>query len=223
MLGLTLAWTATPVGVQLVGFDLQVASLRYQTLLLVPLTLGLALAFEGIAVRWPEWGRYGAGVLAAALALVALIPPSPALRPTIIDHEYRFLAGALPELPLGSRICVLLPSVPDLGFNDATLVSDFVGRPDLQWVYAKDGACPPADPATPTFYYRGSWCTPAEDHPAHRYDPVVYASLLEDCRTLVKNAERTLHVEAAIPAVRWAWYDYLEDEARIGFYRLLGD
>ncbi len=222
-LGLTLAWTATPVGGQLVGFDLQVASLRYQTLLLVPLALGLALAFDGLRIAWPRRGRVGAAGLAAVLAVLALVPRSEALRPTVIDHEYRFLAATLPALPDGARICVLLPGVPDLGLNDANLVSDFVARPDLHWVYAADGACPAATPETPTFYYRGSWCSPARDHPAHRYDPNIYAALLADCAGLTTAAEADPVVEARVPAVRWSWYDYETDEARLGLYRLSGD
>lgn len=220
VLGLTLAWTATPVGGQVVGFDLQVASLRYQTLLLVPLALGLGLGFDALVVRWPRRGRYAAGALAAVLAVIALAPQSPALRPTVIDHEYRFLAAQLPTLPQAARICVLLPAVPDLGLNDATLVSDFVGRPDLQWVYATDGDCPPADPAVPTFYYRGAWCTPAQDAPAHRYDPEIYAALLADCAALASAHEGDPVAEVDVPAVRWAWYDYEVETARLGFYRL---
>jgi hypothetical protein len=223
VLGLTLAWTATPVGGQLVGFDLQVASLRYQTLLLVPLALGLALAFDALIAAWPARGSVAAAVLAAGLALVALIPTSPALRPTVIDHEYRFLAAALPDLPDRARICVLLPAVPDLGLNDANLVSDFVTRPDLQWIYAVDGACPATDPATPSYYYRGSWCTPALDHPAHRYDPDVYDALLADCEALATTEEADPVVELQVPAVRWAWYDYETGDARLGLYRRSGD
>jgi hypothetical protein len=220
VLGLTLAWTATPVGGQLVGFELQVASLRYQTLLLVPLGLGLALGLQELIVRWPRRGPRATVALAAVLAAVALVPPSPALRPTVIDHEYRFLAGRLPALPRAARICVLLPGIPDLGLNDATLVSDFVGRPDIQWVHARDGVCPMADPVVPTFYYRGAWCTPAQDHPAHRYDADAYAALLADCAALEETAEGTPVAAVDVPAVRWAWYDYSSDTVRIGLYEL---
>lgn len=223
VLGLTIVWTATPVGEQFAGFELQVASLRYQALLLVPLALGLALFFDGLGRFQPPRGRVAGCVVAGALALAALVPTSPALRPTVIDHEYRFLARELSKLPAGSRICILQPAVSDVGFNDANLVSTFVGRPDIHWEHAVRGVCPAATPGVPAFYYRGSWCAPVENQENHRYDPVPYAAFLADCRTLQARHSGAPEVMARIPAVRWAWYDYVDDEALVGLYRLSDD
>lgn len=128
LLGLDLTWRWTGMYRMFIDHERQVASARYEALLLLPFVIGLALLADTLRGARP-WLRATAAVLfVAATAATWARPANLLLEPFTVDHEYRFLAEHAAALPAGARLYIADPPMDDTGFIDAHLVGRFTGR-----------------------------------------------------------------------------------------------
>ena len=218
VLALHVAWSATGVYGSFLGYTRQVASARYEAVLLLPFAIGTALLAERMLAADR---RIRLGVAATLGVLTALTYPrayDTLLRPFTIDYEYRFLRRWALALPSASRVYVLAPPVNDLGFVDADLVGLFVhsGVDFEPWDPRRGGPAPsPSD----TYLYVGSSCAAVGDQP-NRPLGDAYPQWLRDCASMRSRVARDAVEEIDVPARKTSWYDFVEPTVRLGLYRL---
>jgi hypothetical protein len=114
LLGLDVLWRWTGVYTMFVGHARQVASARYESILLVPFAIGMALLVQaaGKARPWLKVSLVAASV--ACTAVTFRRPFETLLRPFTIDYEYRFLKKFALTLAPHSRLYVFDSPVDEI-------------------------------------------------------------------------------------------------------------
>ncbi len=218
LVALHVAWSVTGVYANFVGYDRQVASARYQSVLLVPFAIGTALFVESILT----FGRSTALTVAALVAALTVAaygrPYHTLLTPFTVDHEYRILRRHVLTLPPDARIYVLEPPANDVGFVDAHLVPLFVGRKRMLdlWDLRRGDELPSG---VETYLYIGSACAPLVEQ---RYHPLgeEFSRWLSDCSSLRTRLRGDAVEEIDVPAHKMSWHDFTQPTVRLGLYRL---
>jgi hypothetical protein len=218
LVALHVAWSATGVYASFVGFDRQVASARYQSVLLLPFGIGMALLVDSLLAA----GRRSAMIAAVVIAILTVATYGRVydtlLTPFTVDHEYAFLRRHILMLPSEARVYVLEPPVNDVGFVDAQLVGLFV-RPDVKF----DGWDPRRGERLPsgveTYLYIGSACAPLVDQ-EHRPLGAAFPRWLSDCSSLRARLAGDAVEELDVPAHKMSWHDFKQPTVRLGLYRL---
>lgn len=219
LIGFHLAWSATGLYDTFVGYERQVASARYEAILLLPFAIGTALCVEALRAA-PRWLQAGGAVALAGLTLVTYPRPAATLlAPFTVDYEYAFLRRHAADLPAGSRIYVLEPPVNDVGFCAASEVGYFIGSGARFESWAPHlRATVPVDPAH-TYLYIGSACAPLIDHPSRPFTPD-YRHWLGVCAALRAALAGDAVEESDVPAHKMSWNDFRDPTVRLGLYRL---
>jgi hypothetical protein len=218
LLGIDLAWRWTGLYEMLVGYQRQVACARYETILLFPFVIGMALLLQAVtkARRWVAIGAFG--ILLVCTALTYGRPSNTLLRPFTIDYEYAFLKKHALTLPSKSRLYVLDTPIDDIGLTDAALVGQFVGG-SVSFIAWSARRCEAfMDDSAPTFLYVGSSCSPLID--GRRTLPSDYPAWLRDCAALRERASVDPVETVDVPARKMAWHDFQEPTVRLALYRL---
>jgi hypothetical protein len=165
-IGLGLSWEMTNMVFFFVGFSSQICSARYQVVLLLPFTLGLALFFErvfkvGDSVR-PRWA---VACLLTGFALATAATYGEAyetvLRPFSVDEEYRFVRQSLRSLPAGSTVYMLEDPVMDTGLiptPDLTPLAGGLSR--LQGIPSREACVAARTGAPDAYFFLGEVCGP---------------------------------------------------------------
>jgi hypothetical protein len=226
VVALHVVWTWTGMYGNFVGYDRQVASARYETILLIPFAIGTALAVD-VLLAAPRWVKIPVAVFAAALSAVTFWRPyDTLLRPFTIDYEYRFLKTQALALPNQSHLYILDPPIDDVGFVDASLVGQFVGS-GVTFARWSDRKCEELrDDGAATYLYIGSSCAPLVEQPKHPMtaDPVrgaaMYRRWLDDCSAIRDRVAGSAVEEIDTPARKMSWYEFRDDTVRLGLYRL---
>jgi hypothetical protein len=218
LVALHIAWSKTGVYASFVGYDRQVASSRYQAVLLLPFAIGIALFAESIRTR----GTRTALIVATLFTVFTIATYERAydtlLTPFTVDYEYRFLRRHVLTLPPEARVYTLEPPANDIGFVDASLVPLFVHR-DLRfarWDLHRDREMPRG---TETYLYIGSECAPIieqHDRPLGEDFP----QWLRDCSALRTRLAADAVEEIDVPAHKMSWYEFTQPTVRLGLYRL---
>jgi hypothetical protein len=219
-------WAWTGLYDNFVGYDRQVASARYETILLIPFAIGTALAVQSFLSVPASW-RVPIAVVAAVLSAVTFWRPYEAiLRPFTIDYEYRFLRKQAFALPPESHLYVLDPPIDDVGFVDAAAVGEFV-RSGVTFERWSDRKCENLqDGDADTYLYIGSSCAPVvEQHMRPMTGngvrgAALYRRWLEDCSAIRAGVAGSAVEELDAPARKMSWYDFREPTVRLGLYRL---
>jgi len=218
--GIDLVWRWANVYPMFVGHDRQVASTRYEAILLVPFAIGIALCADVFAKRNP---RVQAVVLAVFVLCTAATygrPSETMLGPFTVDHEYRFLRKYASTLPPAARLYVFDSPVDDIGFIDAHLVGEVVGGA-ARFTAWSARRCDELGPgASPAYLYIGSSCAELIDDPAHRLPSPDYARWLDDCATMRARVGADPVEEIDVPARKMSWHAFKQPSVRLGLYRL---
>jgi hypothetical protein len=122
LLGLNVLWQWTGLYEMFVNVERQVASSRYETILLIPFTIGIACFIRHLAALR---GTAQAGVILIVLTGTILTfgrTYDVLLKPFTIDYEYQFLKHHALTLPPRSHVWVFVSPDPDQGFYDANWV-----------------------------------------------------------------------------------------------------
>lgn len=218
LMALHVAWSATPVYASFVGYDRQVASTRYQSVLLLPYGVGTALLVDSLLA-------FGTRVTLTAIALLTVFTVATygraydtLLTPFTVDYEYRFLRRHILTLPSEARVYVLEAPANDVGFVDARFVGLFV-RPDVEFDAWNLGGGEALPSGVETYLYIGSACAPLVDQ---RYRPLgaQFQRWLSDCSLLRARLTGNAVEEIDVPAHKMAWYDFTQPTVRLGLYRL---
>jgi hypothetical protein len=220
LIGFDLVWRWADVYRMFVFQEGAVSCARYQTILLVPFAIGVALFMQAMLAT-PTWLK--AAVLAGFVTLTAATYPrsyDTLLRPFTVDYEYRFLKRHVVTLPSEARLYILDPPFDDLGFNDATQVGKFVGS-SVRFGYWSERRCEDLrrDPS-PAYLYIGSACaevTETRDHPLRQSD---YARWLQTCAAIRARVSVEPIEEIDVPARKMVWFPFKDGSVRLGLYRL---
>lgn len=219
LLGIDMAWRWNGVYEMFVGHPRQVASVRYQMILLLPFAIGIALLIQSVAKERRWVAASVLGVMLACAALTFRRPWDTLLRPFTIDYEYAFLKKQALTLPPGSRLYIADAPIDDIGLIDAPLVGEFVGSSVsfAPWSARRCEAF--MDDSAPTYLYIGSVCGPLRDVPGRplRSD---YGVWLRDCAALRERASGDPVEVIDVPARRMAWHDFEDTTVRLAVYRL---
>lgn len=220
LLGLDIAWRWTGLYHMFVGHAGQIASARYETILLVPFAIGVALFFQAL----PAAGaRVTASALAAFIVLTAATfqrPYDAILRPFTVDYEYRFLKQSALKLPPGSRVYTLDSPLDDAGLIDARLVGLFAGS-TVDFASWLGRECDDLlRDASPTYLYIGSSCAELIDSPTRPLPIPEYIRWIEDCTAIHSRLAGGVVEEIEVPARRMSWHDFKQGRVRLGLYRL---
>ncbi len=219
LLGLDVLWKCTSVYNMFVGHERQVASARYESILLVPFAIAMALLVQ-TAWKMRPWLRVS--LLAAFIACTAMTfrrPFETLLRPFTIDYEYRFLKKYALTLAPGSRLYIFDSPVDDVGLIDAHLVGQFAGSA-VDFVAWSARQCDQLfGDASPTYLYLGSSCAELIGSP-DRSLPAAYAQWLQDCAAIRARVAGTPVEEIDVPAHKMSWHDFKGSTVRLAVYRL---
>lgn len=217
LLGLDLTWRWTGMYRMFVDHERQVASARYEALLLLPFIIGLALLIEALRGARPWLRAAAAALFVAGTAATWARPAHVLLEPFTVDHEYRFLAAQAQALPAGARLYVVDPPFDDTGFIDAHLVGRFISSP-IDFRLWSERRCDDL-PADSSYVYIGSAC--AELLPAPRA-PLSdrYADWLRECAAMRARLQSDVIAELDVPARRMSWHDFAAPRVRLGVYRV---
>jgi len=220
VLGLDLIWRWTGLYEMFVGHAGQVASTRYELILLIPFAIGIALFLEGVlATR--NWVKVS--LLAACVVLTAATfgrPYDTLIRPFTIDHEYRFLQQQALTLPPGSRLYVLDAPIDDIGFIDANLVGQFVGSTVRFHTWSERRCDDFLENGAPTYLYIGSSCSELVDAVDRPLPSPAYSRWLRDCASLRARVGEDRIEVIDVPAHRMSWYNFKSGTVPLGLYRL---
>jgi hypothetical protein len=222
LLGLHMAWTRTGLYTMFVGYARQVASARYESILLVPFAIGTALAAE-VVLRLRGWLKLiVTAALVVATAVTVKRPYEDLLRPFTIDYEYRFLRREALALPSRSHLYILQSPIQDTGFLDARLVGQFVNSPVTFDVCGSPTDCGrvPRD-GCDTYIYIGSSCAPLVQQANHPLGND-YEGWMRDCNAMRAQLAGSAVEEADVPARKIAWHDFRDLTVHLGLYRLSG-
>jgi hypothetical protein len=220
LIGLDLTWRATGMYRMFAGHERQVASSRYETILLVPFAIGVALLIQIILRGGPRLRLAAFAALALLTLATARQPVETLLRPFTIDYEYRFLRRQALALPADARLYVLDPPLDDAGFIDAHLVGDFVASPVDFRLWSERNCADLAAGGPPTFLYLGSACAELLDNVPRVPLPPSYPAWLRDCAAIRSRLGAQAVEEAEVPARKLSWHDFKDPTVRIGLYRL---
>jgi hypothetical protein len=219
LLGLHMVWSVTGIYQMFVGHPRQIASSRYEVILVVPFAIGMALFIQAVLTARP---RLKAGLVAAFVAFTAATYPRPyntLLRPFTIDYEYRFLKKHALTLPPGSRLEILDAPIDDIGFIDAHLVGQFVGSA-VSFGNWSERQCDEAPRDAPQSYlYIGSSCAELIDAPGRKL-PADYARWMQECAATRERVGGDPVEEIDVPARKMSWHDFKDGTVRLGLYRL---
>ena len=221
LIGFDLAWRGTDLYHMFVGLHRHVAAARYQTLLLIPFAVGIALLAQ--TVRSLHLRLQVALAIAFVVATAATVrePYETLLRPFTADYEYRFLRKHAATLPPDSRLYVLDPPFDDMGFIDARFVGEFVRSP-VRFAYWSERRCEDLRvPAGPAYLYIGSVCDELVDAPEHPLIRPAYERWLEQCATIRSGAKAGAVEEIDVPARKMSWHDFKGPTAHLGLYRIV--
>lgn len=220
LLGFDVAWRWTGLYHMFVGHVRQIASTRYEMILLLPFAIGVALFIQAVlAAGW----RVRASALAAFVVLTAATyarPHATILAPFTVDYEYRFLARSALALPPGARIFTLDSPIDDVGFLDARLVGLFAGSAvQFESWLARD--CEELrGSAAQAYLYVGSSCAELIDAPQRPLPMAEYRRWIHDCGSIRARIGGEAVDELEVPARKMSWHDFREGTVRLGLYRL---
>jgi hypothetical protein len=219
LIGFHIAWTRTGLYTMFVGYERQVASARYESILLLPFAIGTALFIQaGLEAR--AWLRFTAAAIFIAATVGTLWHPySELLRPFTLDYEYRFLKRYALTLPPKSRLYILQSPVQDTGFLDAREVGQFVGSSVSFEVCSTPGECENVvRDGCDAYIYIGSSCAPLVE--GTRPLGQEYAQWIENCGLVRSRLASHAVEEIEVPARKMAWHDFANDTVRLGLYRV---
>jgi hypothetical protein len=219
LLGIDMAWRWTGIYEMFVGHPRQVASARYETILLLPFVIGIALLVQAVT-RTRRWVAVSAlGMMLVCTALTFRRPLDTLLRPFTIDYEYSFLKKHALTLPPESRLYVLDAPIDDIGLIDAPFVGQFVGS-SVSFVAWSARRCEAfMHDSSPTYLYVGSNCSPLLDVP-QRALPSDYAAWMRACAAIRERASGDPVETIDVPAHKMAWHDFKDTTVRLALYRL---
>ena len=218
VVGLAIVWGGTGVTGSFVGFDTQTASSRYETILLFPFTIGIALFVQRVL-------ELGAPMRLAAFAVIGLASAATYSRaartllpPFTVDHEYSFLKRHLQTLPSGSTIYVTTDD-RDVGFVGAVHESLFVQGPSQMAEARFGGPCRPEAARSGNVYlYVGSNCADYLPSPLRTYSAAEPRA--ERCRELRERLIGLAVEEIDVPRAPHVLLAVQGDLVRIGLYRM---
>jgi hypothetical protein len=219
VLGVHIVWRWTGMYQMFVGHERQVASSRYETILLVPFAIGMALFADALLKARPA---LKAGVVLAFIAFtVATIrrPAETLLGPFTIDYEYRFLKKYASTLPPHARVFVLDAPVDDVGFIDAHLVGQFVGSPVRFQVWSERQCDDLIDDSSPTFLYIGSSCAELTEAPGRALSQD-YRRWMDDCSAIRARVAGDPVELIDVPGRKMSWNDFKNPTVPLGLYRV---
>jgi len=219
LFGLHVAWTSTGLYDMFVGYERQVASSRYESILAFPFVIGTALFVETVlqARRWVQLTVVVA--FAACTMVTARRPYNTLLRPFTVDYEYRFLKHIALTLPCGSHLYVLQSPVDDIGFIDAPQVGPFVGG-KVSWQVWSPSVCDDLRGGlSDSYLYIGSSCAPLVDLP-NRPLGSAYAAWLQECASVRARVGGGMATEIDVPGRKMSWHEFREPTVRLGIYSL---
>ena len=214
---LSLAASIHPTG------GLVLSSARYSALALPLVSAvagsGASALLEGAP---PRFSRVGEAVMGAALVALALGTPGPMARVTLprtIDHEYRYLARTLPDLPADADIYIANPhSRAEVGLRWLDQVSLMAGRGGQRWIEWP----PEGDPTTrPRLFYYQPACSgamPPDGRPSMEVGGI--GRVRKTCREALAACGGGLWMRAELPAVRFAADTYESERIPVGFCKL---
>lgn len=215
LIGLDVAWRATGLYNNFVGFERQIASARYETILLIPFAIGIALLFQAFLAASTQWKI---GLFAAFLVLSAATyrrPYEALLQPFAVDYEYQFLKQHASALPQGARLYVLESPIDDTGFIDAGFVGPFINSPVPfdRWSNLR------CDNLSETYVYIGSSCAEVIDRPNRPLQPG-YEEWIRECKLIRERLAPNRVEEIDVPARKMSWHELKDPTVRLGLYRL---
>jgi hypothetical protein len=222
LLGLDIAWRRTGLYQMFVGHERQIASARYESVLLVPFAIGIALLIHAI-LDMNTWLK--ASVLAAFAVCTVLTyrrPYETLLQPFTIDHEYRFLKKYAATLPPYARLYILDAPMDDIGLLDAHQVGYFV-RSAVTFKPWSERDCDELrrDPS-PAYLYIGSSCAELVDDALDRplWNTRDYPGWMRDCAAIRERVAADPVELIDVPARKMSWHDFKERTVRLALYRL---
>ncbi len=218
LVALHVAWSATGVYDSFVGYDRQVASARYQSVLLLPFGIGIALFVESMRAFGTRTAAIGTALLAVFTVTTYGRAYDTLLTPFTVDYEYRFLRRHVLTLPREARVYVLEPPANDVGFVDASLVHLFVHR-DVTFEVWDLRRGKPLPSGVETYLYIGSSCAPLVDQD-HRPLGEHFPQWLRDCAAIRTRLAGDAVEEIDVPAHKMSWYAFTQPTVRLGLYRL---
>jgi len=179
LVGLDVAWRWTNLYSMFVGHERQVASSRYETILMVPFVLGVALFFQATLNARP-WVKRTVFVLFVVLTgVTSWRPYETLLRPFTIDYEYQFLRRHALTLPSPARLYSVDPPIDDIGFVDAHLVGRFAGSAVSFGKWSERDCDELQRETSPVYLYIGSSCAALNDARNHPLPSPDYARWLQ--------------------------------------------
>ncbi len=219
VVGVDLLWRWANVYPMFVGHERQVASARYEAILLAPFALGVALCADFVRAASR---RTKAALLAAFVLCTAATyrrASETVLGPFTVDYEYRFLRRYAATLPSDARLYVFDSPVDDTGFVDAHMVADFVGSAArfLAWSARR---CDGSLQASRAYLYIGSSCAELRDAPGRPLPSPDYRRWLQDCATMRARIGAGRVEEVEVPARNMSWHAFTQRTVRLGLYRL---
>lgn len=219
LVGLDLIWRVSGIYPMFVDYPRQVASARYESILLIPFAIAVALLAERIRRLRP------ALVVAAVVTLVVLTaaswsrPAAVLLTPFTVDYEYRFLRQQAAALPADALLYVLDAPLDDIGFIDAHLVGQFAGSPVPFRPWSERNCGELARRVAPTFLYIGSSCADLVSLP-NRELGGDYRQWMRDCGAVRSLVQADLVEQRDVPAHKMSWHDLRDPTVTLAIYRL---
>ena len=220
LLGLDIVWKWAGIYRMFVGHERQVASARYETILLFPFVIGVALLIQALLKVRPS---LKVGLAAAFLAFTAMTfrrPYETLLKPFTIDYEYHFLKKYALTLPPHARLYILDSPLDDIGFLDAHLVGQFVGSAVSFGVWSSRHCDDLLGDPSWTYLYIGSSCAELIEAPGSRLLSPDYADWMQVCASIRARIDGNAVEEIDVPAHKMTWQDFKESSVRLALYRL---
>ncbi|HVM97780.1 MAG TPA: glycosyltransferase family 39 protein [Candidatus Acidoferrales bacterium] len=215
--GLDVLWRSTGVYLMFVEHPRQIASSRYEMILLVPFALGLALLFQ-VVLKTSMRSKISFACAFLTLTYITSTPSRALLRPFTIDYEYRFLRKHALQLPADAQLYILDAPADDVGFLDAHLVGNFVDS-KVDFKLWSERHCEVLRTASTAYLYIGSSCGELNDDPLRPLPPA-FPRWLVDCRTLRSRLSNNVVEEIEVPARKMSWHNFKEQTVRLGLYKL---
>lgn len=220
VLALDVTWRWTGLYFMFVGHVRQVASARYETILLIPFALGIALFFQAVLETRTLWK---VGFIATFVALSAVTfrrPYETLLVPFTVDDEYRFLRHQALTLPPQSRLYVLDPPVDDIGLVDAHMVGRFVGSSVAFSKWSERRCDDMTSASAPAYLYVGSSCAELIDTRDRPLPSPEYARWLQLCTAMRTTLASDVVAQTEVRARKMAYHDFKDPTVHLGVYRL---
>jgi hypothetical protein len=219
LLGLDIVWRWTGVYYMFVGHERQVASARYESILLVPFAIGIALLIQAVREARPWWKVTVAAVFVAFTAMTWQRSYETLLKPFTVDYEYHFLKRHALTLPSDARLYVLDAPLDDTGFLDAHLVGQFAGSAVTFALWSERNCDDLLRDPSPAYLYIGSSCAELVAAP-NRQLPSKFARWMQDCTAMRARVRGDAVEEIDVPARKMSWHDFKDRTVRLGLYRL---